>query len=301
MDGGIAVGVDVGGTKILAGLVGRDGVIGPTREVSTPAQDSEEILAAIDGLVGEFVAAGGSAVGIGLPMNLDPKTGVGLRATNLALENVDVAGRLRERFDVPIGIENDANAAALAEWRVGAGRGAQTLVLVTLGTGVGGGIVLDGKLYRGWAELGHLVVDADGDPCQGTCHGRGHLESVSSGLAADRAARELYGSDADAHLLVTRAKEGDPQAIAAVERSGHFLGIALGSLVNLFDPELFIVGGGFGAAAGDMLLRAAAKTASREAISPADKRVRIVPAMLGDDAGLVGAAFVGFEALDGER
>jgi glucokinase len=226
---------------------------------------------------------------------------VALRATNLALENVDVAGRLRTRFDVPVGVENDANSAALAEWRIGAGRGVQTLVLFTLGTGVGGGIVLDGKLYRGWAELGHLVVDADGEPCQGTCHGRGHLESVSSGLAADRAARELYGPAADAHLLVARAREGDPRAQGAIERSGHFLGIAMGSLVNLFDPEIFIVGGGFGAAAGEMLLEAAAKTARREAIHPADERVRIVPASLGDDAGLVGAAFVGFEALDGER
>jgi len=295
------VGVDVGGTKILAGLVGRDGVIGETREVATPAQDSEAILAAIDGLVTEFLAAGGSAIGLGLPMNLDPRTGMALRATNLALENVDVGGRLRERFDVPVGVENDANSAALAEWRVGAGRGVQTLVLFTLGTGVGGGIVLDGKLYRGWAEVGHIVVDADGQPCQGTCHGRGHLESVSSGLAAGRAARELFGPAADAHLLVARAREGDARARAAIERSGHFLGIAIGSLVNLFDPELFIVGGGFGAAAGEMLLHAAEKTARREAIHPADERVRIVPASLGDDAGLVGAAFVGFEALDGER
>ena len=301
MDGATAVGVDVGGTKILAGLVGRDGVIGDTREVPTPAQDSNGILEAVDGLVEEFLAAGACAVGLGLPMNLDPKTGVALRATNLALENVDVGGRLRQRFGVPVGVENDANAAALAEWRVGAGQGVQTLVLFTLGTGVGGGIVLDGRLYRGWAELGHLVVDADGEPCQGTCHGRGHLESVSSGLAADRAARGLYGPDADAHLLVVRAREGDPHAIAAVERSGHFLGIAMGSLVNLFDPEIFIVGGGFGAAAGEMLLEPAEKTARREAIHPADERVRIVPAMLGDDAGLVGAAFVGFEALDGER
>ncbi|MFN8221796.1 MAG: ROK family protein [Gaiellales bacterium] len=301
MTAGQTIGVDVGGTKILAGLVDRSGAIGPTREVPTPAQDPDAILAAIDTLVGEFLEQGGVAVGVGLPMNLDRKTGVALHATNLALVNVDIGGRLRDRFRVPVGVENDANAAALAEWRIGAGRGAETLVVLTLGTGVGGGIVLDGRLYRGWAELGHVVVDADGMPCQGTCHGRGHLEAVSSGLAADRAARELYGPDADAHLLVQRAHAGEADAIGAVERAGHFLGIAIGSLVNLFDPELFIVGGGFGAAAGDLLLGAAAKTAAREAIHPADERIRIVPAMLGDDAGLVGAAFVGFEALDGER
>jgi glucokinase len=234
-------------------------------------------------------------------MNLDPASGIAFRATNLPLVEVDIAGRIRERFGVPTGIENDANAAALAEWRLGAGRGARTLVTFTLGTGVGGGIVLDGHLYRGWAELGHIVVDADGAPCQGSCHGRGHLEAVASGLAADRAARALYGDDADAHLLVRRAREGDAGAVAAIERIGHFLGIGVGSLANVFDPEVFVVGGGFGAAAGEILLRAARETARREAIAPADERLRIVPADLGEDAGLVGAALVGFEALDGER
>ncbi len=295
------VGVDVGGTKILAGIVARNGTVGRTIEVPTPAADANAILAEIDGVVGELLGDGPSAVGLGVPMNLDPLTGVAYKATNLALENVDVAGRLRERFGVPVGIENDANAAALAEWRLGAGVGVKTLVLFTLGTGVGGGIVLDGRLYRGWAELGHVVVDADGEPCQGSCHGRGHLESVASGQAADRAARALYGEGADAHELVRRARAGEVDAVASVTRIGHFLGIAVGSLANIFDPELFIVGGGFGAAAGQLLLEAAESTGRREAITPADTRLRVVPAMLGDEAGLVGAALVGFEALDGER
>lgn len=295
------VGVDVGGTKILAGIVARNGAVGRTIEVPTPAADANAILAEIDGVVGELLGDGPAAVGLGVPMNLDPITGVAYKATNLALENVDVAGRLRERFGVPVGIENDANAAALAEWRLGAGVGVKTLVLFTLGTGVGGGIVLDGRLYRGWAELGHVVVDADGEPCQGSCHGRGHLESVASGQAADRAARALYGEGADAHELVRRARAGEADAVASVTRIGHFLGIAVGSLANIFDPELFIVGGGFGAAAGQLLLEAAETTGRREAITPADTRLRVVPAMLGDEAGLVGAALVGFEALDGER
>jgi glucokinase len=295
------IGVDLGGTKILAGIVGRDGTVGRTIEVATPAGSEEAILAEIDRLVAELLPNGARAVGIGVPMNLDPETGVAHRATNLPLDDVDIAGRIRDRFSVPVGIENDANAAALAEWRLGAGIGARTLVTFTLGTGVGGGIVLDGHLYRGWAELGHIVVDADGAPCQGSCHGRGHLEAVASGLAADRAARELYGGDADAHLLVRRAQAGEEAAVAAVERIGHFLGIGIGSLANIFDPEVFVVGGGFGAAAGEILLRSARETARREAIAPADERLRVVPAALGEDAGLVGAALVGFEALDGER
>ena len=114
-------------------------------------------------------------------MNLDRRTGVGLGAVNLPLRSLDLAAHLRERFGVPVGIENDGNAIALAEWRVGAGPGATDLVALALGTGVGGGVVLDGRLYRGWAELGHVVVVADGPPCQGNCHGHGHLEAVASG------------------------------------------------------------------------------------------------------------------------
>jgi glucokinase len=301
VSGETVVGVDVGGTKILAALVARDGVVGRSIEVPTPEGPEEAILAEIDRVVADLLSDGAVAVGIGVPMNLDPETGIAFRATNLPLDDVDIPGRIRAAFAVPVGIENDANAAALAEWRLGAGVGARTLVAFTLGTGVGGGIVLDGHLYRGWAELGHIVVDADGPPCQGNCHGRGHLEAVASGLAADRAARELYGPGSDAHELVRRAHAGEPTAIAAVERIGHFLGIGIGSLANIFDPEVFVVGGGFGAAAGEILLRAARDTARREAIAPADERLRVVPAAFGEDAGLVGAALVGFEALDGER
>ena len=137
-------------------------------------------------------------------MNLDRRTGIGLRAVNLPLESLDLAGWLRDRFGVPVGIENDGNAIALAEWRLGAGRGATDLIALGLGTGVGGGLVLDGRLYRGWAELGHVVVLADGPPCQGNCHGRGHLEAVASGEAAERAAIELWGEGVDAR----RARRG---------------------------------------------------------------------------------------------
>lgn len=301
MSGQTVVGVDLGGTKILAAVLSRDGVIGRTIEVPTPDGSEESILAEIDRLVADLLTDGAVAVGVGVPMNLDPETGIAHRATNLPLDEVDVAGRIRARFSVPVGIENDANAVALAEWRLGAGVGARSLVAFTLGTGVGGGIVLDGRLYRGWAELGHIVVDADGAPCQGNCHGRGHLEAVASGLAADRAARELYGEESDAHELVRRAWAGEAEAIAAVERIGHFLGIGIGSLANIFDPQVFVVGGGFGAAAGEILLDAARRTARREAIAPADERLRVVLAALGEEAGVVGAGLVGFEALDGER
>jgi glucokinase len=295
------IGIDLGGTKILAGLVGRDGAIGRTIEIPTPDGAQEQVLAAIDGVVEDLLGDGAVAVGYGVPLNIDRRTGVALRATNLPLHEVHFPERARERYGLPAGVENDGNAAALAEWRLGAGRGASDLVMLTLGTGVGGGLVIDDRLYRGWAELGHVVVVAGGQPCQGNCHGRGHLEAHASGLAADRAAAELYGPGADAPVLVARARSGDARAIEALGEIGRLLGAAIGSLVNIFDPDLVIVGGGFGAAAAELVLGPARIAARADAIQPADETLRIVEAELGDEAGLIGAALVAFEALDGVR
>jgi glucokinase len=209
--------------------------------------------------------------------------------------------RARERFGLPAGVENDGNAAALAEWRLGAGRGVTDMIMLTLGTGVGGGVVIDDHLYRGWAELGHVVVIAGGQPCQGNCHGHGHLEAHASGLAADRAAAALFGRDANAPVLVSRARSGDAAAIDALAEIGRVLGAAIGSLVNVFDPDVVIIGGGFGAAAGDLVLEPARVAARAEAIQPADETLQIVEAELGEEAGLIGAALVAYEALDGVR
>lgn len=297
----LVIGVDLGGTKILAGVVERSGQIGVTKEVATPTESQDTVLDAIDAVIADVIEPGVVAIGCGVPLNLDRRTGRGLRATNLPLHDVDLAGHIHGRFGLPVGVENDGNAAALAEWRLGAGRGAHDLVMLTLGTGVGGGLVLDDRLYRGWAELGHVVVLTGGPPCQGNCHGHGHLEAVASGEAATRAAQALWGKDADAHLLVARAKDRADDAVAALDRIGELLGAAIGSFVNMFDPDLVIIGGGFGAAAGDLLLGPARASARQEAIQPADDRLRIVEAELGDEAGLIGAALVGFEALDGER
>ena len=301
MQAELVIGVDLGGTKILAGVVERSGRIGVTKEVATPTSSQEAVLDGLDAVIADLMESGVGAIGFGVPLNLDRRTGRGLRATNLPLHDVDLAGRMRDRFGLPVGVENDGNAAALAEWRLGVGKGAHDLVMLTLGTGVGGGIVLDDRLYRGWAELGHVVVLAGGPPCQGNCHGHGHLEAVASGEAASRAARALWGKDADAHLLVARAHDGADDAIAALARIGELLGAAIGSFVNMFDPDLVIIGGGFGAAAGDLVLEPARASACREAIMPADERLQIVEAELGDEAGLIGAALVGFEALDGKR
>jgi glucokinase len=293
----LVIGLDVGGTKILAGLVDREGNVVAEHGIHSPGGSQADVLAALDAAVEDFLDDRVAAIGYGIPANLERVTGRILRATNLPLEDVDLVARSAERFGLPVGVENDANVAALAEWKRGAGRGASNLIMLTLGTGVGGGIVLDGRLFRGWAELGHIVVQEGGMPC--ACGGRGHLEGLCSGLAGDRAARALYGPDADAHLLIDKAKAGDADARTALVRIGESLGAAVGSLVNIFDPDVIVVGGGFGAAAGELVLAPAREAARREAIPPADEALRIVAAELGSDAGLVGAGLVGFEALDG--
>ncbi len=295
------IGVDLGGTKILAGVVDRVGAIGATMEIPTPTGSQDAVLDALNTVIADVFDDGIVAVGLGAPMNFDRRTGRGVRATNLPLQNIDLGARIRDRFGLPVGVENDGNAAALAEWRLGAGRGTSNLVMLTLGTGVGGGIVIDDHLYHGWAELGHIVVEAGGQPCQGNCHGCGHLEAVASGHAADRVARELWGEEANAHQLVQRALGGDSVAVAALARIGELLGAAIGSLANIFDPDVVVIGGGFGAAAGNLILDPARASARREAIEPADSTLRIVDAELGEEAGLIGAALIGFETFDGVR
>lgn len=292
------IGIDLGGTKILAGSIDREGRVHERREVPTPLSSQAELLEGIAGAIEPLADADTAALGLGAPSVIDAKTGQLLGSNNIPLEGIALGRVLGERFGVPAAIENDGNAATLAEWRLGAGRGAENLVMLTLGTGVGGGLVLDGSLYRGWAELGHVVVVADGPPCQGNCTGRGHLESLASGTAADRAAEKLWGEGATAELLVGRASDGDPEALEALAGIGHLLGAAIGSLVNISGVDLAVVGGGFGSAAAEFLFPEALEVARREIVlEPARGTLRIVKAELGSDAGLIGAGLLAFEAV----
>jgi len=296
------IGVDLGGTKIAAGIVDRTGKVESLSEVPTPTASEAEVVGAIGdavaGLVGDDVAA----IGLGVPSTVDQSSGTAVSSVNIPLDDVPLRTLLGERFGLPCGIDNDANAAAIGEWHAGAGRGARNMIMLTLGTGVGGGLILDGRPYRGAvgaaAELGHMVIEHDGRPCQGSCTGRGHLEAYATGLAAAADAQTVFGPDADAHTLLERAHQGDARALEILDRMGRRLGSALGSLVNIFNPEVIVVGGGWGEAAGELLLAPARDLMLREALSPGRELVRVVPATLGLDAGVVGAGFVGFEALD---
>lgn len=296
------IGVDLGGTKILTGSIDHDGRVHERHEVPTPTSSQADLVEGVAEAIEPLVGDGIDALGIGMPSVIDRETGRALGSNNIPLEDIALGEVLSERFGVPAAVENDGNAAALAEWRLGAGRGADTMVMLTLGTGVGGGLVLDGALYRGWAELGHTVVVADGEPCQGNCTGRGHLETAASGNAADRAAERLWGEGATAELLVERAEAGDARAIESLAGIGHLLGVGIGSFVNTFGPELVVIGGGFGIAAAGFLFPSALGAARRETtIEAARTSFRIVAAELGTDAGLIGAGLVALEALAGER
>lgn len=297
MDGNRVIGVDLGGTKILAGVVDDRGQVERRWEYPTPTASQGELLAGLDAAIEEILTDDIAALGFGLPSPIDQKAGRALQAVNIPLdESVDFRGRMRERFGLPVGIENDANAAAYAEFRFGAARDVETMVMLTLGTGCGGGAVVDGKLFRGWAEFGHMVIVHDGIPCQGTCTGRGHLEPYVTGVAATKLAQAEFGPAVDAHRLVRLANEGEQRAVEILDGIGRHLGSGIGTLVNIFNPELVVIGGGF-AAAGDFVLAPAREVMRREALARAGYRIPIVRAELGTAAGLIGAGLVAFDTV----
>jgi glucokinase len=294
------IGVDVGGTKILAGVVDRQGEVARRVERRTPLTSQTELLGELDTAVESLLDDGVAALGFGLPSTIDQRSGRAVSSVHIPLTDLDFRDRMAERFGLPVAIDNDGNAAAVAEWRLGAGRGTSHMVLLTLGTGIGGGLILDGRPYRGsigaGAELGHIVLDYGGIPCGGACTGLGHFEALAAGPAGDEAAVRRFGDGADARDLVAAARKGDEGAKEDLAEIGRRLGAGIASFVNIFNPEVVVLGGGF-SDAGDLLLEPARETLAREGLRPARDLVRIEWAELGRDAGMVGAALVGFEAL----
>jgi glucokinase len=308
------IALDLGGTKLLSGVVDDQGVVEKRVVAPTDVSSEDAVLAQVEDAVQGLLEDDIGAIGLGIPSTIDQRRGEAIDSVNIPLSDVPLRDRLHERFGMPVAIENDANAAALAEHRYGAGQGSRHMVMLTLGTGVGGGLILDGELYRGAigaaAELGHITLDLDGPPCQGNCPGRGHLEAMASGTAADGYAREAAkrnpegdlgraaaeGKTVDARLAVELAEQGPGDARDVLDHVGLHLGVGIASFVNIFNPELVVIGGGF-ARAGDLLFEPARRVVAERALSPAKDDVKIVPALLGVEAGLIGAGLVGFEAL----
>jgi glucokinase len=296
-----AIGIDLGGTKILAGVVTREGEVLRRHERATPATQ-DELLAELDQAIAELRDDSVGAIGLGIPAPIDQRRGRVFAAVNTPIAGIDLRDRMRDRHGLPVGLDNDANCACIAEWLAGAARGVSDVVMLTVGTGLGGGVIANGRPFRGatgaGVELGHVVIVHDGRPCQGRCTGRGHLEAYVTGLAATERAQEAFGPAADAHRLVRLANEGDETARAILCDIGRHLGSGMGSFANVFEPQLIVIGGGFGMAAWEYLIPSADEVLAREALQPMRDEVRVVRAELGTAAGLIGAAFVAFEALD---
>ncbi len=304
-----AIGVDLGGTKMLVGVIDSEQrVLRESRETSL-GLDTGGLLDTLERELTEARKAHPEAVaaGLGIPCTIDRVRGIAVTAVNLPLVDVPIRDEMLRRLGLPVFIDNDVNVAALAEHRFGAARGTTNAVMVAVGTGIGGGLILGGEVYRGTrgagAELGHTVVDLNGPPCQGNCPNRGCIEAIASGTALTREAREAAerapdsalgrelaaGREVDGVAVTEAAVGGDPTALEVVELIGRRLGVAFSSFANTFEPEVIVVGGGVTAGLGELLLEPAREELRARALPPM-RSVPVAAAELGPAAGMIGAA-----------
>jgi glucokinase len=306
LGGQTAIGIDLGGTKIAGILMDERGAILAREVRATPNGGPNEVMEGLHGAVAALLSSGTpAAIGVGAAGMIDFAAGALAFAPNLPLRDVPIRDLVAERTGLPCVVDNDANAAAWGEYRFGAGRGCRHMLLVTVGTGIGGGLVWDGALYRGAhgfaAEIGHVIVEPNGPLCG--CGNRGCWEQVASGRALDRlgaeeAARHPDGAEATLAAatevggmhVTDAAGAGDPAAMAIVEEVGRRLGEGMAGLVNILDPERVVVAGGV-AEEGDLLLDPARRAFARAVEAPQHRpEVPIITAALGKDAGAIGAA-----------
>ncbi|MBW3659310.1 MAG: ROK family protein [Actinobacteria bacterium] len=305
MSGAVAIGVDVGGTKLVAATVAEDGTILERRRQSTPAGDGEQVLRTVLEIVEALDDAGELPVGVGIAAIVDP-AGVVRYGPNIGVRDLPLAARLTAATGRRAVVKNDATAAAYGEARVGAGQGADHVVMLTLGTGVGGGVIVDGTVVEGRegfaGELGHVIVSDGGRLCP--CGNRGCVEAYASGTAIGLLARErLVDREVESSLredvqldgkaVTSAAMAGDEFARSVLEEAGRWLGVAMASLANVLDPELIVVGGGAAIQAGAFMLPAARASMAERLIGRKHREApRVVPATLSDDAGMIGAGLL---------
>jgi len=303
-----AIGIDLGGTKMLLGVLDADAKVAwESREPSTGLGEGE-LFELLVHEVGRARSArpGIAAVGMGIPATIDRDKGIAISAVNLPIEDLPIRDLVQERTGLTTFLDNDANVAALAEHLYGAAQGAQNAVMLTIGTGIGGGLILGGELYRGstgaGAELGHVAIQMDGPACQGNCPNRGCVETLASGTALGREGRAAAesepesalgkvlaaGQEVDGKAVTEAALAGDETAIGMIALIGKRLGVALASFANIFEPEVIVIGGGV-IAAGDVLLEPARREMAERALPPM-RGIPVVAAQLGQDAGMIGAA-----------
>ncbi|MEA2646705.1 MAG: glucokinase [Chloroflexota bacterium] len=317
----LVFGIDIGGTNLRVALAGEDGAI--LRRAATPTDEDaapEAVVETLGGMMRGLAHEQGvelaevGATGVGLPGVTDPRRGVLHRAPHLPKwREVPFGDMLRGATAIATHVQNDANLAAYGEFHQGAGRGTSDLLFVTVSTGIGGGIVINRRLYSGASgaagEVGHIVVDPDGPEC--SCGARGCLESLASGSSMARLARERMAAGEESSLarldgpvtgaaVAAAAVDGDALALDILHRAGHLLGLGLGSLLNILDPEVLVLGGG-SIQSGAPLLEPMYAALRRQAFEAILGHVRIELAGLGQDAGLVGAVEWARDHLPGGR
>jgi len=321
----VMVGVDLGGTSLMTAVVAPDGkVLGQAKTKTNAARGADDVIARLTETVLAVMQSAGvrrgavGGVGVGVPGPLDPQAGIVRCCPNLGptWDDLPLAKRLGEALRLPVVIENDVNVGAVGEYTYGAGQGTRDLLAIFVGTGIGGGLILDGHLRSGArysaGEVGHMVLLADGPLCG--CGQRGHAEALASRTAIERDIRAAIrggrpsvlatgpgvaqGAPMTAGVIANALEAGDSVVAEAVARAQFYLGLLVSACVNLIDPETVVVGGGMTERLGDAYLESVRAVARQHYVNQADvDKVRIVPAALGDLSGVLGAAVIARQRL----
>ncbi|MBZ5561494.1 MAG: ROK family protein [Acidobacteriia bacterium] len=322
----VIVGIDMGGTSVRALVVSpANEILAVEKTATNPAAKPERIIADLAALVEDVLRAGSvkrqqlRAVSIGCPGAVDPVHGIVYHAPNLGWEKVALGPKLGKLLRTPVLVENDVNVGVTGEYALGAGQGAQELVGIFVGTGIGGGIISGGRLYQGArgaaGEVGHMIVQIDGPRCG--CGNHGCIEALASRTALERDVRAAIrdghksmvlklmkerGKDRMTSSIIQRAlKKHDPVMLKVMKRAQYYLGVMVSNVVNLLDPDCVVIGGGIAERLGEEYVAPIRKTAYEHFLRRHDaERVKIVPGILGDNAGPLGAAVLARRRLERE-
>jgi glucokinase len=307
MDKKFVIGIDLGGTKISGALSDLDGKVLSMETIPTNAHEGDAaVLNRIISVIDKVIETSGKnvedvrAIGIGSPGPLDSKKGIIIETPNLPFKNFDLVKPIAGRYNIPTYLENDANAATIGEYTFGAGKGMQNMVYITVSTGIGGGAIINGRIYRGSSsnalEVGHTTLMLDGPTCG--CGNRGCAEALASGTAIGRQGREAVEAGKKTSLseyttvtsyeVFKEAEKGDAVASEILDISLTYLGICVANVINSFDPEIVVIGGGV-SKAGNIVFDKVKEVVQNRALNPMRNLCKIVPAGLGTDAGVIGA------------
>ncbi|HEX8184870.1 MAG TPA: ROK family protein [Blastocatellia bacterium] len=316
------LGIDLGGTKVLAAVLDAEGrIISRARAKSKAWRDDEAVFQTVAQAARSAIESAGigtdrvAAIGIGAPGPLDPGTGYIIESSNMKFDNFPMGPRLSEEFGCPAILDNDVNAGTYGEFKAGAARGARDVLGMFVGTGIGGGLIINGSLYHGFSknagEVGHIIIKAGSGSPRCGCGNRGCLEAFASRTAMTRDIRKAIKGGKKSAVSKLLKKEtdvlsggdlkkayyaGDELVTKVVHRAAKLIGVGLGSLVNVLAPEIVVMGGGVVEAMGDDFIKVIDRSTRKVAVDFATKDLRIVRAELGDDAGVIGAAMLAREA-----